>query len=201
MAKRLTKKQISRRQFLKGFGMGTAAGIVGTLGVQYGACREEKLEEIAGFKIPFDNWLTVVGAKLDDVYMSRCGNFDLGAALLYLEDQEDVNHPRMDYEEKNKLIEREEKVGIHREEPQMTKGGKRGYNLRVVGLPAKKTEEYINKVIGRRVKISSKKTEKFAASPVVNVEDLGPGLYRDAVITANVDIIDMNPLSEADMYR
>lgn len=203
MAKRLTKKQISRRQFLKGLGTGAVAGVAGTLGVQYGACREDKPEKIAGFEIPFDNWLTVVGAKPDNVYMSKCKNLKIGAAILSLEDQEDIDHPRIDYKEKNKLIEREEAIGIHREKPQMTKGGKRAYNLRVVGIEGgeKGTKKYTNNIIGRHVRISSDNVRNFAASPDVNVEDLGPGLYRDVVITANIDIIDLNLRSEADQYR
>ncbi len=203
MAKRLTKKQISRRQFLKGLGTGALVGVGSTLGVQYGACREVKPEEISGFEIPFDNWLTVVGARPDNVYMSKCKNLKIGAAILSLEDQEDIEHPRIDYKEKNKLTEREEAIGIHRENPQMTKGGKRAYNLRVVGIEGgeKGTKKYTDRIIGRHVRISSDNVRNFAASPIVNVEDLAEGLYRDVVITANVDIIDLNLRSEADQYR
>ena len=198
---------VSRRYFLRNLGIGAAgaaAGILGTLGLQQTACREKKPEEIAAFEIPFDNWLTVVGGSIDNEYMSRCGNFELGAAMLYLEDQEDVRHPRIDYKEMNKLVEREEKLGIHREKPQMTKSGRRGYNLRVVGIDGgkKSTEKYIERVLGRPVKVSREKSGRFAASPYVNVEDLGPGLYRDSIITANVDIIDVNlKRSEADQFE
>lgn len=194
MAKKtLTKKKISRRQFLKGVGIGAAAGVAGTLGIQYGACREKK-DEITAFEIPFNNWLTVVDAERDDVYMSRCGNFDLGAALLYLKDTEDIDHPEIDYKEKNKLIEREEKIGIHREKPQKTNDGKRGYTLRVVGFPRGVSTRYIKNLTGKQVKISSEKARKYAASPFVNVEDLGPELYRDSVVTANLHIVDVRNL-------
>jgi hypothetical protein len=202
--KSLTKKEISRRQFLKGLGIGAVAGVGGTLGIQYGACREKKPEEIAAFEIPFDNWLSVVGGDIDYELMSRCNNFDLGAVLLYLEDNEDANHPRMDYKEKNKLTEREEKIGIHREKPHMTKGGKRGYVLRVVGIEGGKkgTKKYLDKVMGRYMKISSQKAQRYAASPLVDVVDKEAGLYRDAVITANVDTIDFNDSrSEADLFK
>lgn len=190
--KTLTKKEISRRQFLKGAGTGALLGIAGTLGVQYKACKEK--DEITAFEIPLDNWLTVVGAERDDVYMSGCGNFDLGAALLYLKDTEDIDHPEIDYKEKNKLIKREEKIGIHREKPQKTKDGKRGYTLRVVGFPRGISARYIKKYVGKQVKISSEKARKYAASPSVNVEDLGAELYRDSVVTANLDIIDVRNL-------
>lgn len=193
----------SRRNFLKGLGTGIAAGAAGTLGIQYAACREKKLEEIAAFEIPFDNWLSAVGGTEDYELMSRCNNFDLGAVLLYLEDNEDANHPRMNYKEKNELIEREEAIGIHREKPQMTKGGKRGYVLRVVGIEGGKkgTKKYLDKVLGRYIKISSQKAERYAASPVVDVVDKQAGLYRDTVITANVDTIDFNNRSEADLFK
>jgi hypothetical protein len=195
---------VSRRNFLKGLGTGIAVGAAGTLGIQYAACREEKPEEIAAFEIPFDNWLSVVGGVEDYELMSRCNNFDLGAVLLYLEDNEDATHPRMDYKEKNKLIEREEAIGIHREKPQMTKGGKRGYVLRVVGIDGGKkgTKKYIDKVLGRYMRISSQKAERYAASPVVDVVDKQAGLYRDTLITANVDTIDFNDSrSEADLFK
>lgn len=195
---------VSRRNFLKGLGTGIVAGAAGTLGVQYAACREKKLEEIAAFEIPFDNWLSVVGGTEDYELMSRCNNFDLGAVLLYLEDNEDATHPRMDYKEKNKLIEREEAIGIHREKPQMTKGGKRGYILRVVGIEGGKkgTKKYLDKVLGRYMRISSQKAEEYAASPFPDVLDKQAGLYRDTVIKANVDIIDFNDSrSEADLFK
>jgi len=194
MAKRLTKKQISRRRFLQGLGAGALAGVAGTLGLQYTACREKKPEEISAFEIPYKNWMTVVEAEPDNVYMSRCGNFNLGAALLYLKDTEDVNHPEMDYKEKNKLIEREKKIGIHREKLQTTKDGKSGYTVRVVGFSRNGAKAYIEKVSGRQVRLSKDKSDSYAARPFVNVEDLGAELYRDTVITANRDIIDIRNL-------
>lgn len=194
------QKERTRRDFLKYVGgafAGAAAGAAGINFLMSDACRREPVPEkpIKAYEIPFDNWLNVEKAMTDDVYMSRCGNFDEGAALLYLVDDEDFSHPAVlyDKEERNRLIEREEMVGIHREKPQKTKDGKRAYTVRVVGLSGGMSEKYAE-LEGKQVRVSLEKAKRYSARPTVDIEDLGPGLHRDTVITAYKDVIDVRNL-------